>query len=247
MTTSIYDSLNMVAAYNGLWTVRSKYVFGRGLDEPLSVDQGGNVYYYHTDGLGSVNELTDTSGNTTKTYRYDSFGKITAQTGGLDQPFTFTGREYDVETGPYYYRARYYDPKAGRFISKDPIGFWGGDVNLFRYVGNDPENWVDPLGLQAIQSMRNLIKKWLPSISRTIGEEVIGQLTNLPIVTPGISVGLITASSIFWVLMNPSEFAYPLYEWPPIEPIDYPSGWIYDPQTRLFMPPNNPSIICPKK
>jgi RHS repeat-associated protein len=81
-----------------------------------------------------------------RTYRYDSFGKITAQTGGLDQPFAFTGREYDPETGLYYYRARYYDPKAGRFISKDPIGFGGGDVNLFRYVGNDPVDFTDPEG-----------------------------------------------------------------------------------------------------
>jgi RHS repeat-associated protein len=147
VTTFVYDGLNMVADYTGLWTVRSKYVFGLDIDEPLSVDQGGSLYYYHGDGLGSVNELTDVSGNTVKTYRYDSFGKITAQTGTLDQPFAFTGREYDSETGLYYYRARYYDPKVGRFISKDPIGFWGGDVNLFRYVWNDPINWVDPEGL----------------------------------------------------------------------------------------------------
>jgi len=85
-----------------------------------------------------------------RTYRYDSFGRIISQTGTLDQPFTFTGREYDPETGLYYYRARYYDPKAGRFISKDPIGFGGGDLNLFRYVGNDPANFTDPSGLFAI-------------------------------------------------------------------------------------------------
>jgi len=143
----VYDGLNMVTDYNGLWTVRSKYVFGLGLDEPLSIDQSSILHYYHGDGLGSVNELTDASGNVARTYRYDGFGKIIAQTGSLDQPFTFTGREYDPETGLYYYRARYYDPKAGRFISKDPIGFLGGDVNLFRYVGNDPGNWVDPFGL----------------------------------------------------------------------------------------------------
>jgi RHS repeat-associated protein len=150
VTTYVYDGLNMVTDYNGLWTVRSKYVFGLNIDEPLSIDQSNNLYYYHGDGLGSVNELTDASGNVARTYRYDSYGKITSQTGSLDQPFAFTGREYDPETGMYYYRARYYDPKAGRFISKDPIGFGGGDVNLFRYVGNDPGNWVDPDGLQAV-------------------------------------------------------------------------------------------------
>ena len=58
-----------------------------------------------------------------------------------------TGREWDKETGLYYYRTRYYDPMEGRFISKDPLGFKGGDVNLFAYVGNQPINFVDPYGL----------------------------------------------------------------------------------------------------
>jgi RHS repeat-associated protein len=140
----------MVTDYTGLWTVRSKYVFGLDIDEPLSIDQSNNLYYYHGDGLGSVNDLTDASGSVARTYRYDSFGRIISQTGTLDQPFAFTGREYDAETGLYYYRARYYDPKAGRFTSKDPIGFGGGDVNLFRYVGNDPVDFKDPRGLAAI-------------------------------------------------------------------------------------------------
>jgi RHS repeat-associated protein len=56
------------------------------------------------------------------------------------------GRELDRETGLYYYRARYYDPKVGRFISEDPIGFSAGDTNLYRYVGNNPTNYTDPTG-----------------------------------------------------------------------------------------------------
>jgi RHS repeat-associated protein len=58
----------------------------------------------------------------------------------------FTAREWDPETGLYYYRARYYDPKGGRFLSEDPIGF-GGGVNFYAYVGNGPTNWIDPFGL----------------------------------------------------------------------------------------------------
>ena len=65
----------------------------------------------------------------------------------FSQPYGFTGREYDSETGLYYYRARYYDPTAGRFISEDPIGFAGGDVNLYRYVQNNPVMFIDPYGL----------------------------------------------------------------------------------------------------
>ncbi len=91
--------------------------------------------------------LTDGSGNAVKGYTYKSFGEIYSETGSLVQPFTFTGREYDPESGLYFYRARYYDPRAGRFLTKDPIGFAGGDVNLYRYVGNNPITFVDPLGL----------------------------------------------------------------------------------------------------
>ena len=60
--------------------------------------------------------------------------------------YTYTGREWDKETGLYYYRHRYYDPMEGRFISKDPISFKGGDVNLYGYVQNNPVNYKDPKG-----------------------------------------------------------------------------------------------------
>jgi len=62
--------------------------------------------------------------------------------------FLFTGREYDALTGIYHYRARAYSTKLGRFLQLDPIDFDGGDLNVYRYVGNDPVNWIDPWGLQ---------------------------------------------------------------------------------------------------
>lgn len=62
-------------------------------------------------------------------------------------PYAYTGREWDQETGLYYYRARYFDPKIGRFIGEDPIRFKGG-INFYGYVRNNPGNFVDPLGLQ---------------------------------------------------------------------------------------------------
>jgi RHS repeat-associated protein len=77
---------------------------------------------------------------------YDSFGNISNNKNKIDQPYTYTGREYDRETGLYYYRARYYDASIGRFTAKDPIGFEGG-INLYAYVGNNPVKWIDPWGL----------------------------------------------------------------------------------------------------
>jgi RHS repeat-associated protein len=76
--------------------------------------------------------------------------------GEVKQPYGYTGREWDKELGLYYYRARYYDPKGGRFISKDPIGFEGGDVNLYRYVKNQPVDWIDPSGLGPYGKLKEL-------------------------------------------------------------------------------------------
>jgi len=92
--------------------------------------------------------MTDASGNIVRSFGYNSFGGIISQTGYLNQPFAFAGREFDAESGLYYYRARYYDPRAGRFLTQDPIGFGGRDVNFYRYVGNNPTNLGDPEGLQ---------------------------------------------------------------------------------------------------
>jgi RHS repeat-associated protein len=75
----------------------------------------------------------------------------------VDFRYGYTGREWDEETGLYYYRTRYYDPTNGRFISEDTIGFNGGDANLYRYVGNNPVNLIDPYG----RSWLNNVDNWL--------------------------------------------------------------------------------------
>ncbi|HRS88496.1 MAG TPA: RHS repeat-associated core domain-containing protein [Smithellaceae bacterium] len=85
-------------------------------------------------------------GNVVQRYEYDSFGNMSLKPHFIKQPFTYTAREFDPETGLYYYRARYYDAKVGRFITRDPIGFEGG-INQYAYVGNNPVNRIDPFGL----------------------------------------------------------------------------------------------------
>jgi RHS repeat-associated protein len=83
-----------------------------------------------------------------QSYEYESFGALTSRTGILTQPYTYTSREWDAETGLYFYRARYYDPLVGRFISEDPFRLLGDDdVNFYPYVRNNPINATDPLGL----------------------------------------------------------------------------------------------------
>ncbi len=99
------------------------------------------------DNLGTVRTLLDSQGNRIRDLVFAAWGEITQDTNAsVDFPFAFTGREYDRETGLYFYRARYYDPRTGRFISADPLGFAAGDTNLSRYVANSPTNFRDPTG-----------------------------------------------------------------------------------------------------
>lgn len=85
-------------------------------------------------------------------YDCDSFGNRLA-TGLLTQRYGFTGREHDDESGVIFFRARHYDPATGMFLQRDPIGFAGGDMNLYAYVWNNPTKWTDPSGLSVDGSM----------------------------------------------------------------------------------------------
>ncbi|MBI5492888.1 MAG: RHS repeat-associated core domain-containing protein [Deltaproteobacteria bacterium] len=155
----VYDNEDIIleivetTVNNGAPTTETiRYVHGPGVDEPLLIQKNGIPYYYHADGLGSIAALTDFQQNVVESYRYTAYG-LTTKTGDIvNNNFRFTGREFDPEIGIYYYRARYYDPGTGRFITKDPIGFAGG-VNLYLYTGNNPVNRIDPLGLDWIDDL----------------------------------------------------------------------------------------------
>jgi len=95
--------------------------------------------------LGSTTGLTDSNGVVTESASYDSFGRTISS--NLTTRYQYTGREYDEYTGLMFYRARFYDPQIGRFISEDPIGFAGG-INLFDYVKSNPVLYRDPTGLR---------------------------------------------------------------------------------------------------
>ena len=148
-TTSIfaYDGDNLIEETNSSGAVVARYEDTQNIDEPLAMLRSGATSYYHADGLGSVTSLSNTAGSIANTYTYDSFGRLTNSTGSLVNPFRYTARESDTETGLYYYRARYYDQSAGRFLSEDPITFSGG-IDFYPYTHNDPVNLFDPSGMQ---------------------------------------------------------------------------------------------------
>ena len=150
--TSIYayDGDNLVEEVNSSGAVVARYSQNLTIDEPLAMLRSSTTSFYQSDGVGSITSLSNGLGSLAQTYGYDSFGKQTTSSGSLTNPFQYTAREFDSETSLYYYRARYYDPGAGRFISEDPLGF-KADLNFYRYVGNNSANFTDPSGLYTLQ------------------------------------------------------------------------------------------------
>jgi RHS repeat-associated protein len=152
-TRYILDGENVRLELDGLNALSAANTHA-GMDRLLVRDQGGSQLFYQSDALGSTTALTDVSGVVVERYRYSAFGKLetlnadfSAKAGNLPlTPYTYTSREWQPEAGLYFNRARFYDPDAGRFISRDPIGTNGG-TNLYAYVSNNPLTSSDPLGL----------------------------------------------------------------------------------------------------
>jgi RHS repeat-associated protein len=129
----------------------SAAVYLYGLDI-IARQQGGTWSYYQHDGLGSVRQLSDPAGQAVQSYAYDPFGGILASNGAAQNPFQYTGEQWDSEAQLLYLRARYYSPSQGRFISKDPWPgsiWWPGTLNSYQYVLANPVRYVDPSGLTA--------------------------------------------------------------------------------------------------
>jgi RHS repeat-associated protein len=141
-----YDGDDELVEYNGLNLPVVQYRHGMGTDEMLSIYKNSTRYYVHRDGLGSVIALTDAAGASQATVRYSAFGQILQTTGSVQNPYGYTGRRLDQDTGLMYYRARYYDPDLGRFTQEDPSGIDDG-FNLYAYVNNNPVSKTDPSGL----------------------------------------------------------------------------------------------------
>jgi RHS repeat-associated protein len=147
VTEFLYDGLNPVQETVGV-TILANILSGLGMDEFLTrMDLvSGSTGNFMVDALGSPVAVTDSLGAVQTEYTYDAFGRTTVTGASNSSSYQYTGRENDG-TGLYYLRARYYDPNLQRFIHEDPIGFRGGDINVYTYVGNNSLNFIDPLGL----------------------------------------------------------------------------------------------------
>jgi RHS repeat-associated protein len=185
-TNYLYDGDDSLEEADNGGNVLARYTRTKNIDEPLSEMRSGTTSYYEQDGIGSITSLSNGTGALANTYSFDSYGNLNSSTGSLTNPFQYSGREFDPETGLYFYRARYYDKSAGRFINEDPIAFQGG-LNFYRYAVNNPINFRDPSGKNA------------GTIAIPIGELVCfgSGVCETVIVVGGVVVG--TAAIAYWI------------------------------------------------
>lgn len=153
----ILDELTNIAYQKNSDGSQMSILTGQSIDTHLAVvGAGGQVDFGLTDTINSTTATTDQNGSLGSQFFYEPFGQ-TSSLGG-NYPFQFTGR-VPVTGNLYHYRARYYQPGVGRFVSEDPIGFSSGDLNLYRYVRNSPALLVDPLGTMTGKIISQLLQR----------------------------------------------------------------------------------------
>ena len=156
-TSYLYDGYNVVQELSGA-TPTANLLVG-GLDGIFARTDGSGTFAHLRDGLGSTLGLTDSNGVVQTSYTFEPFGQTSESGVTSGNPSQYTSRENDG-TGLYYYRARYYSPTLQRFISQDPLGFGGGDTNLYAYTGNNPISFNDPFGLEKSDFWDDFLKTW---------------------------------------------------------------------------------------
>lgn len=167
-TTYTLDGTNVIEERDDAGAVEHEYVHGLANDL-LARLTSDDTLYYHADTSGSIHALTGASGTPQEGYAYDPYGIQTVIEPGangiidwggddtlsprgvssFDNAYGFTGQRMDPETGLYHYRARQYDPAAGRFLSRDPLGVWGDPGsfgNAYAYAASNPISIIDPTG-----------------------------------------------------------------------------------------------------
>jgi RHS repeat-associated protein len=183
-TTLLYDGANAVQEVIGSNTANS--LMG-GVDEVFQRTDSAGSRSFLTDALGTTLGLADSSGTVQTTYSFDPFGNTTATGSANSNTFAYTGREIDAGN-LYYYRARYYNPSTGRFLSEDPLGLAGSGPNFYGYVGGNPLRYRDPFGLSPYSTASCFLKG---AAGGAAGAVVVGVLA-VGAVTLGAPVAAVT-------------------------------------------------------
>jgi RHS repeat-associated protein len=159
-TRYFYDSQNLVEEQSDTGITLGTWVYGDALDDVLAMTRGPQAYFFHENSLGSIEAVTDAAGTPVERYAYDAYGAPAVSDGAgiplapnawgtarsaIGNPWIFTARQLDEETGLVFYRARHYDTDKGRFLQRDPVDYVDG-MNLYEYVGSHPTMARDALG-----------------------------------------------------------------------------------------------------
>jgi len=172
------DLTTLLAVYDGSDNLVQRFEYA-GSRMPVAMTYNGQKYYLHYDQVGSLRAVSDASRNMVKEVTYDTFGNILSDSDpAFKVPFGFTGGLYDADTGLTRFGYRDYDAYTGKWTAKDPIGFEGGDANLYGYVLGDPVNFVDPNGLEVIPDGRvvevmEIIKDEFPLIYKALNDSKV--------------------------------------------------------------------------
>jgi RHS repeat-associated protein len=164
----VYDGNYVTMILDGAagGTANQLFLYGPGMDNVLAEQDGGQLRWLLSDHEQTVRDVTDAAGTPLDHIRYASFGAVTSQSNPSAAPrYGYTGREPDGISGMMDYRARWYDPALGRFLTLDPIGFAAGDPNLYRYVFNQPTDRVDPTGQKPKSMTETFMEYMTPDIS----------------------------------------------------------------------------------
>lgn len=176
-TWFVHDGPEVLLELDGPGQVARSWTLSPRLDEPIGYSGGNAARYLLADPIGSVVAASDEKGTVTGRWDYQPFGELRhiARETAENAPIGFTGREFDPETGLYYYRARYYDPKLGRFLTPDPVG---GELanpatqHPYQYAFNNPLRFRDPLGTFAFSDLASGVTDLAGSVGATTGYAV---------------------------------------------------------------------------
>jgi RHS repeat-associated protein len=191
----------LVAEYDNTNSLVAEYVFGL---ERISQDRASTISVYLADGQGSIRQLTDNIGTLTDTYDYYAFGEELSKTGTTENEFKYVGEAFDPNIGFYYLRARWMDPKNGRFVSVDSFGghvYAPNSFHKYLYADQSPVTFSDPLGLFTLGGQMQAIGNILQNIARTS----IIKLLRVGVTSGSISTGSYTVSVVFGKLFADEE------------------------------------------
>ena len=178
---------DIVMEYEGGILTR-RWMHSDTVDEPVGFEEytassgvgSGTEHALYADRQGSVIWVTEpATGSVVAGYEYDGYGQITQTVGSLSQPYGYTGREYDAESGLYHYRARAYDPAAGVFVQSDPIEFASDTFNIHGAFSQDPLNLSDPTGLATATADELAVTGYGATAGGIATGEVYAGLTNV--------------------------------------------------------------------